>query len=214
MTIAIKYCGNQSYSDYLLVRESQATYIGLIFVKGSKRYVTPTDAASWIKETPLKPHQRIVGVFVNPDRDSLKQVLEAIPLDVIQLHGTESPEFLKTVRTFFSGEIWKAIHHKENALETMKRYRGSVDGYLVDSKVTGAWGGTGQSFDWAYVPRYLEEARKEGVPCFIAGGVNADNVEALLKLNPDGIDLASGIEEGNEKSHTRIQALERKVVPK
>lgn len=212
MTALIKYCGNRSYSDYLLVSESKATYIGFIFVQGSKRCVSAEEVAVWVKQTPPLPTQKLVGVFVNPDLDSIIRTIKHVSLDVIQLHGTEPPEFVNEVRSVFGGEVWKAIHHREDAVELMKTYKGVADAYLIDSKITGSWGGTGQSFDWSYIPAYLEEARNQGVPCFIAGGVNPENVTALLEYKPDGIDLASGIEDQQAKSKTLIQALQRKVV--
>lgn len=212
MTPLLKYCGNRTYSDYSLVTKSRAAYLGFIFVKGSKRCVSAEEVAEWVKQTPPRSKQKLVGVFVNPDLEFISQALKNVSLDVIQLHGTETPDFVNQVRDLFHGDVWKAIHHKEDALEIMKTYKGIADAYLIDSKVTGAWGGTGKSFDWSYIPAYLEEARNQEVPCFIAGGVNPDNVAGLLDYRPDGIDLASGIEDQQAKSETLIQALERKVV--
>lgn len=210
----LKYCGNRSYEDYSLVRDSQATHIGFIFVEGSKRRVLPEAVAGWVDNRPAKKGQKLVGIVVNSSIEQIREMLNMVCLDVLQLHGTESPSFIKEVRSFYDGEIWKAIHHSEEALQVMSSYKGLVDAFLVDSKVAGQWGGTGTSFDWGFVPRYLSEAHNLGVPCFIAGGVSPDNIDALLALEPDGIDLASGIEVDAQKSLERIHALERKVVPK
>ena len=210
----LKYCGNRTYEDYLLVQDTHATHIGFIFVPSSKRFVDPLKVKAWTKQTPIRSDLRTVGVFVNPAIDFISQLCQTLPLDVLQFHGTESPEFIREVKTFYPGEVWKVIHHREGAHDMMNAYEGVVDGFLVDCKAGDAWGGTGQSFDWTFIPGYLRESHRQGVPCMIAGGVTAENVEELLKWKPDGIDLASGIEEDEKKSRNRIEALERKVVPK
>ncbi|WEG11367.1 phosphoribosylanthranilate isomerase [Pullulanibacillus sp. KACC 23026] len=211
MTLYLKYCGNRSYEDYKLVSQSRATHLGFIFVPTSKRYVSPERVGEWLAQA-SSTNQKMVGVFVNPSLEELNEHLRAIHLDVIQLHGTETPCFIKELRGLYNGEVWKVIHHEEGALEKMKDYAGCVDAFLVDSKVAGALGGTGQAFDWSYVPDYLEVAHQLGMPCMIAGGVTPENVAALLEYKPDGIDLASGIEASEKKSRSRIEALERKVV--
>ncbi|HET6873068.1 MAG TPA: phosphoribosylanthranilate isomerase [Sporolactobacillaceae bacterium] len=210
----LKYCGNRSYEDYLLVQRTHATHIGFIFVPSSKRFVEPITVKAWLDQTPPRPNLKTVGVFVNPDIDFLSELVETLSLDVLQFHGTESPEFISEVKAFYPGEIWKVIHHKKDAEAAMNAYEGLVTGFLIDRKVGESWGGTGQAFDWTFIPGYLREAHRQGVPCFIAGGVTAENVEDLLKWKPDGIDVASGIEENEKKSEQRIQALERKVVQK
>jgi phosphoribosylanthranilate isomerase len=93
----------------------------------------------------------------------------------------------------------------------MRQYAGVADGYVVDSRVSGAWGGTGVAFDWSNVPFYLEEAARQAVPCFIAGGITPENVERLLAYRPYGIDISSGIEENGEKSVEKMKEIEKKV---
>ncbi|MED5075681.1 N-(5'-phosphoribosyl)anthranilate isomerase, partial [Anoxybacillus geothermalis] len=69
----------------------------------------------------------------------------------------------------------------------------------------------GVAFDWEAVPRYLEEAARQGVPCFIAGGVTPDNIERLLLYRPDGIDISSGIETDGRKDPTKMKQIEEKI---
>jgi phosphoribosylanthranilate isomerase len=207
----LKYCGNRSYEDYQVVQGTQATHIGFIFVPSSKRFVEPRTVKEWMEKTPSRSNLKTVGVLVNPDITFIRNLCGSLSLDVLQFHGTESPEFIKMVKAFYSGEIWKVIHDRAGAVATMEPYEGLVNGFLVDCKVGEAWGGTGQSFDWTFIPDYLHEAHRQGVPCLIAGGVTAENVEDLLKWMPDGIDLASGIEKDEKKSIYRIQALEEVV---
>ena len=213
MKVQLKYCGNRTYEDYLLVRESLATHIGVIFVAASKRFVSPDQVKSWLDKSPKREDQKLVGVFVNQELETLKAHLQTLELNVVQLHGEESPSYIKELRKIFGGEIWKVIHHAEGAEQKMKAYLGLVDAFLVDTKVSGQWGGTGMTFDWEAIPLYINQAHQLDVPCFIAGGIHPKNVSDLLKYNPDGIDLASGIEESEQKSLKYIQAIERKVVP-
>ena len=208
----LKYCGNHCFQDYKLTVNSNAHFIGFIFYKGSKRYVEPLQVLKWTTDYLKNRYQKLVGVFVNPKLDEIKEALNYLPLDIIQLHGNESPHFVKKNKAVLNIPIWKAIHHDDNALTQMKQYRGLASGYVIDVKTKDAWGGTGQSFNWDAVPLYKKEAERQNVPCFIAGGINPENISDLLMYRPYGIDLASGIETNGVKSKALIDELERKVV--
>ncbi|GGE38803.1 N-(5'-phosphoribosyl)anthranilate isomerase [Pullulanibacillus camelliae] len=212
MTLLLKYCGNHFYEDYKLAVSSHAQFIGFIFYEGSPRYVAPETVASWVDKTPKKKQQQLVGVFVNPTLETIENTLNHVPLDVVQLHGTESLPFVQRVKLSTQCPVWKAIHHEQEALQIMQLFHGEVDGFIVDVKTKEAWGGTGQSFDWRAIPRYTKEAIKQSVPCLIAGGITPSNVEELLGYQPQGIDLASGIEANGRKSKDLITELEGKVV--
>ncbi|WP_461200650.1 phosphoribosylanthranilate isomerase [Anoxybacillus sp. TBDG-1] len=208
MTV-LKYCGNRSLQDVQLIAKSKADYIGFVFAE-SKRKVEPKDVKRWLSVVQLGAKQ-IVGVFVHPTLCSVASVLEHVPLSIIQCHGMETIQTVKQLKESFHIPVWKAIHHSPGAWTYMRAWKGIADGFVIDSGRKGAWGGTGISFDWCNVPQYMEEAYKQGVPCFIAGGITPDNVEQLLAYEPFGIDISSGIEENDRKSEQKIKTIEQKV---
>ncbi|TCP31637.1 phosphoribosylanthranilate isomerase [Scopulibacillus darangshiensis] len=208
----LKYCGNQSLQDVVISLRSKATHIGLIFTPESKRKVSVYEAESWFRELGDQiKGKKIVGVFVNSTIDAIKEAVNRLPIDIIQCHGNESAEDLLFLKKQIKKPVWKAIHHGDHAIELMRSYQGIASGFVIDTKVQHAWGGSGQSFNWAAVPDYLEEAARQGALCFIAGGIHADNVEKLLHFEPAGIDIASGIETNAKKDRSKIKMIERKV---
>ncbi|MBO8155496.1 MAG: phosphoribosylanthranilate isomerase [Bacillaceae bacterium] len=211
MTLYVKLCGNRSMEDLKTVSETTADFVGVIFAD-SKRKVNPVQLQTWLSLHPLSPGQKLVGVFVQPDLTELEQILEVVPLDIIQLHGKETPSFVLNLKEIFNIPIWKAIHHQQEGLKYMRAFESLVDGYVIDSKVKGAWGGTGIKFDWEAVPDYTEEAMRQGLPCLIAGGVRPENISELLQKHPLGIDVSSGIETNEQKDKSKIQKLLRQVM--
>lgn len=210
MSQSLKYCGNQSLQDVKTVAKSKADYLGFIFTTESKRTVKATDVANWLQEVDIG-NKQTVGVFVNPSYEEVAFIIREVQLDVIQLHGTESATFIKELKDKYKTKIWKALHHSAVVHEQMREYGALVDGFLIDSKVQGKWGGTGQTFAWEAVPTYMAVGKEFGVPVFVAGGVTAHNIHELLAYEPDGIDLASGIEEAGHKSATMIAQLEERM---
>lgn len=209
MSINVKLCGNRSLLDLKTSIESGADYIGVVFAE-SKRKVDPVELSQWLKQTQLAKEQQLVGVFVNPTIGELEDVMKLVDLDVIQLHGHEDIAHVLNIKEKFRSTIWKAIHHTDSSVELMNLYKGVIDGYVVDAKSKEAWGGTGEQFDWKAVPHYIEEAEKQGVPCFIAGGVNSENVFELASLKPHGIDVSSGIESEGKKDLNKIEEIMRR----
>ncbi|SEA15120.1 phosphoribosylanthranilate isomerase [Thalassobacillus cyri] len=205
----VKLCGNRSKQDLAYSADSQATHLGFIFVPGTKRYVRPERAGRWINE--VNPDQTLVGVFVEPTIEELEIVLHYVPLDIIQLHGNETVSEVLQIKEHFSLPVWKVIHHADFGVDYMHLFKGAVDGFVVDSKVKGVYGGTGVQFDWEAVPAYRKEAERQGVPCLIAGGITAENAGEVLSYYPGGIDLSSGTETENKKDRNKIQALMREV---
>lgn len=209
MAVRLKYCGNRTASDLQKSAQSKADYVGLIFAE-SKRKVEVEAVKQWLQYISLGDKQ-LVGVFVDAPIDKITYAASQLPLAVIQCHGNETAEYIAKIKEATGLSVWKAIHHDGNALAKMRQYAGIADGYVVDSRVSGAWGGTGISFDWENVPFYLEEAARQAVPCFIAGGITPENVEKLLSYRPYGIDISSGIEENGEKSAKKMKEIEKKV---
>ncbi|MFT8319225.1 MAG: phosphoribosylanthranilate isomerase [Sporolactobacillus sp.] len=207
----LKFCGNHSFEDLKKTIASRADYIGMIFTEKSRRTVTGEQAANWLKR--LAPHQKkLVGVFADDTLDQIQRVLRQVPLDVLQFHGGESPQFLSRVKAITRRSVWKAIHHRPDAREEMRAFTGIADGFVIDTKVSGQLGGTGISFDWAAIPGYQAEAARQKALCFIAGGVMPENIGSLLRYQPAGIDISSGIERNFHKDRTLILKIEEKVL--
>lgn len=206
----LKFCGVRTIDDLKIVSSSQADYIGFIFAE-SKRRVNPELVKEWLHEVDVST-RKIVAVFVNPNVEELTDVLANVPIDVIQFHGQESIDQIKTVRETFAGSVWKALHHHPKTLEEMNFYKDVVDGFVIDSRIKGQFGGTGVSFDWSAVPRYIKFSVDQDKLCFIAGGVNESNIEKLLTFQPQGIDLSSGIEVDEKKCKDKIQQIEERVL--
>ncbi|SDN37194.1 bifunctional phosphoribosylanthranilate isomerase/tryptophan synthase subunit beta [Alkalicoccus daliensis] len=201
----LKFCGTRTEEDYKKIIQTDVDYIGFIFVK-SKRQVFPEDVAKW-QQNNHKGTKKLVGVFVNEAIEKVVSTAKEAKLDVLQLHGTESPEYVENLRTEYQGEIFKTIHHDTHGIEMMKQFENVVDGFVVDTKSPGHWGGTGNKFDWGAVPSYQKEAKRQGVSCFIAGGVTPDNIKELLLYQPDGIDVSSGIESKETKDERKMKQM-------
>jgi phosphoribosylanthranilate isomerase len=206
----LKFCGIRTIDDMKIVSSSQAEYIGLIFAE-SKRRVDPKIVKTWLEEVDVT-EKKLVAVFVNPTVNELTDVLTNLPIDVIQFHGNESYEDIKKVKETFEGSVWKALHHHPKTLVEMHSFKNIVEGFVIDSRMKGQWGGTGVSFDWSAVPHYIKFSQETNKLCFIAGGVNENNIEKLLTYHPQGIDLSSGIETDNKKSKDKIERIEERVL--
>jgi phosphoribosylanthranilate isomerase len=209
MRLLLKFCGNKSLEDLQTTANSNADFLGFIFAK-SRREVQPEKVKEWLKTVQLK-EKKIVGVFVNASVAQIESVVREVPLSIIQCHGGETPEQLKDIKEATGLPVWKVIHHDKEAYKQLNDFSGIADGYVIDSKVSGQWGGTGVSFDWSFLPHYLAMAEKQGVPCLIAGGVHPENVDELLRYQPHGIDISSGIEYEGMKNEQKIQLIEKKV---
>ncbi len=180
----IKICGITRVQDVQAVASSGADALGLVFYDKSPRYVTLQQAAQLAAAIP--PFVMLVGLFVNPAKDEVREVLRQVPLDVLQFHGEEEPEFCAQ----FGRPYWKAIRVKPgvNLLQCAARYK-AAQGLLLDAFIEGTHGGTGASFDWNLIPHDLP------LPVILSGGLHAGNVaEAIKQVRPYAVDVSSGVE--------------------
>jgi phosphoribosylanthranilate isomerase len=180
----IKLCGLTREQDLRAVANSGADAIGLVFYEKSPRHVSVPQAVELMRHLP--PFVTVVGLFVNPTVDYVRQVLANISLDTLQFHGEESSEFCQQ----FGKPYLKAIRVKAGVdlVECAARYA-SAQGLLLDAFVEGAQGGTGESFDWSLIPQNLP------LPVILSGGLNAGNVaEAIERVRPYAVDVSSGVE--------------------
>lgn len=190
---------------------SRANDIGFIFTPESKRTVSARQVGDWLRVVGRPNGKRLVAVFADDSLAVIERIVRELPIDVVQLHGHESPEAAAAVRRRTGKVVWKAVRHGDRSLEIMRTYAGIADGYVVDTKVRGQLGGTGLTFDWTAVPAYMNEARRLGAICLIAGGICPENIDRLLSYRPMGIDIASGIETNGRKDKQQIEKIEQRV---
>jgi phosphoribosylanthranilate isomerase len=212
----IKICGNTNLDDAQLAAELGADAVGFVFAP-STRQVT---AAQVAQITPHLPENvESVGVFPALEAGQIADAALESGLNAVQLHGGVSLELVRKLDEIFNGQVkliqtvhWQvgdgasavvvAQHLKAIAAD------GLVDRVLIDSKVGAALGGTGVSFDWNAARSVLAEAGA-GLKLIVAGGLQQDNVaDAILRLNPWGVDVASGVEESpGRKSPEKLAAF-------
>ncbi len=180
----IKICGITRVEDALAAARSGADALGLVFYEKSPRHVTVQQAAQLAPVVP--PFVTVVGLFVNPSEDEVRKVLREVPLDVLQFHGEEPPEFCAQ----FGRPYLKAVRVKPGVdlLQCAARYAGA-QGLLLDAYIEGTHGGTGASFDWTLIPHNLP------LPVVLSGGLHAGNVaQAIRQVRPWAVDVSSGVE--------------------
>lgn len=182
----VKICGITSVEDALAAARSGADAIGLVFYERSPRHVSIELAAQLAAALP--PFVSVVGLFVNAEAAFVREVLASVPLDMLQFHGDESPEFCAQ----FSRPYLKAIRVKAGVdlLQCAARFH-AAKGLLLDAHVEGIAGGTGATFDWTLIPKQLP------LPVILSGGLDAENVAAAIKqVRPYAVDVSSGVEAG------------------
>lgn len=198
MVTRIKICGITRAQDALAVAHSGADAIGLVFYERSPRYVSIARAVELVRGLP--PFVTTVGLFVNAEPDFVRAVLAAVPLDVLQFHGDESPAYCAQ----FNRPYLKAIRVRAgvNLLQCAADY-GGAQGLLLDAFIEGLPGGTGASFDWGLIPKKLP------LPVILSGGLDAQNVAAAIgQVFPYAVDVSSGVEMSKGiKDATKIAAF-------
>ena len=180
----IKICGITRVEDALAAAHSGADALGLVFYDKSPRYVTPKQAVQLAAAIP--PFVTLVGLFVNPSAEAVQEILQQVPLDVLQFHGEEEPKFCAQ----FSRPYLKAVRVKYGVdlVQYAARYK-DAQGLLLDAFIEGTHGGTGVSFDWTLIPRNLP------LPVVLSGGLHVNNVaDAIKQVRPWAVDVSSGVE--------------------
>lgn len=193
-----KICGITRIEDALAAVDAGADAIGLVFYAKSPRAVNVQQARAIIAALP--PFVTTVGLFVNASRCELGEILDAVPLDLLQFHGDETPADCEGYH-----RPWiKALRVKagDDIAASCKAYAGA-SGILLDTYVEGVPGGTGEAFDWSLVPRDL------GKPIILAGGLSATNVaQAIAQVHPYAVDVSGGVEQSKGiKDHAKIRAF-------
>ncbi|MFO1415358.1 MAG: phosphoribosylanthranilate isomerase [Burkholderiales bacterium] len=185
----VKICGITRVADGVAAARAGADVIGLVFWPGTPRVVDLGQARAIAAALP--PFVGKVGLFVDPTEAEVRDVLAAVPIDVLQFHGSESPAFCAGF-----GRPWlKAVHVKDGVdlLEYAAAYAGAA-GLVFDSFAPGDLpGGTGRAFDWN---RLAAVQARLPAPVVLSGGLDAANVgTAIHAVRPWAVDVSSGVEE-------------------
>jgi phosphoribosylanthranilate isomerase len=198
MSTRVKICGITSLADAQAAVAAGADVLGFNFFEGSPRHISLEKAAEIAKQIP--PAVLRVGVFVNAPAEFITRAVGGCGLNLLQFHGEEPPEFCVQ----FGLMSMKAIRIRDAAsLKEMARF--STDAYLLDAFSPAARGGTGERFNW----ELAVEAQKFGKPVFLAGGLTPENVaDAVRKVRPFGVDVASGVESSpGKKDHAKLRTF-------
>ena len=181
----IKICGFTRPQDAQAAAELGADAVGLVFYTQSKRCVDAAQAAEIVAALP--PQVVKVALFVNESAEQIRRILGAVPIDVLQFHGDEAPEFCRQ----FDKPYWKAVRVQsaQDIAAAAERYADAA-ALLLDAHIEGQYGGTGQVFDWRLLPETMP------LPWILSGGLNPDNVAAALRQTGAAwLDVSSGVEQ-------------------
>lgn len=183
--VRIKICGITNLEDALEIAGLKPGALGFVFYKKSPRYIEPQKAKEIILQIPESIKK--VGVFVNEREGRIKRIARELKLDMLQLHGDESPEFCKRFRNY---KVIKGIRVKnKDSLRDLKKY--PVWAFLFDTYQKNLFGGTGRKFDWGIIKNI--KLRQKNV--FLSGGLDAANVkEAIRLIKPNWVDVCGSVE--------------------
>lgn len=192
MTVKVKICGLKDTVHIQAAAEAGAAYVGFVFFEKSPRYVTFEQAAKLALDVPVGVAK--VALTVNADNAFLDGLTGAVPLDMLQLHGAETPERVAEVRSRYGLPVMKAIGIAgKDDLPRVADYGAVADQLLVEAKppkTSALPGGNGVTFDWTLISDL-----RWPVPWMLAGGLTIDNVaEAIRITGANQVDLSSGVE--------------------
>ena len=213
-SIWTKVCGIRRLEDALVAMEVGVDAIGLVFVAKSPRVIDIQTAQTIVQA--CQGQLTCVGLFLDPDPEMIDEVLRHVRLDCLQFHGQESVTFceqwaLPYIKAFGQKSLCSRPQSADAWIANIRRYQ-SADKYLIDSHATGQMGGTGLTGDWSELKSVVGALDR---PWVLAGGLNPSNVNAAIQmLNPDGIDLSSGVEsQPGIKDHGKIRSLMTAINP-
>lgn len=188
----VKVCGLRRLEDIEYVNKYMPDYIGFIFVEGRRRYISPENAFELKKN--LDSSIKAVGVFLDDTLEKVIDIANSDIIDIIQLHGNESEEYISELRKNTDKQIIKVFSVKSKQ-DIDIAVKSSADYIMLDN----GNGGTGKTFDWNLCKGIEREY-------FVAGGLDKDNVNDIIKFaNPFAVDVSSGVETDNVKDSIKIQ---------
>ncbi|MBY5934257.1 phosphoribosylanthranilate isomerase [Tateyamaria omphalii] len=190
--VSVKICGLGRPDHVAAAVEAGAKYIGLVFFPKSPRNISIEDARALALEVPVGVAK--VALVVNPDDAFLDELVAHVPLDMFQLHGSETPERVAEIKARYGLPVMKAVGVADaDDLPAIDAYVRVADQILVDAKPpknADLPGGNGLTFDWRLI-----SGRRWPVPWMLAGGLTAENVaEAVALTGARQVDISSGVE--------------------
>ena len=193
----IKICGLTRTEDIEMVNEFLPDYIGFVFAK-SRRQVSAEQAKEL--KNKLRPAIKAVGVFVNEKPENIAEIANQGIIDLIQIHGDEDAAYCAQLRKLTQAPIIKVVRvEHEDDLAGIEEF--DCDYYLFDTLSSKEYGGTGKAFDHSLL--HNKEIKK---PFFVAGGLNQDNVAAVIEvIKPFGVDTSGGVETDGIKDVNKIK---------
>jgi len=197
--VKVKFCGITNDRDAMTAVKLGVDALGFIFAP-SPRQITPEQAGRIIHSLP--PFVQTVGVFVNEDLDTIRELMGFCGFQWVQLHGDEPPQRCRELMP----HVIKAFQIKdESSLSSIEDYREYVGSILLDTYSKEKRGGTKKTFDWNLALR----CKKYGKPIILSGGLGPSNVEkAISKVEPYALDINSGIEDApGQKNPVLMKAL-------
>jgi phosphoribosylanthranilate isomerase len=194
----VKICGLRRECDIAYANRLLPDYIGFIFAKKSRRYLTPETAAQL--KARLDGRIKAVGVFVDAPAAEIAALAQAGTIDLVQLHGHEDAAYIRALRESVSLPLIQAF--RVDTPDDLRRAEASAADYIL---LDNGAGGTGERFDWSL----LQEMRR---PFFLAGGLDADNAaEAIAQTHPFAVDVSSGVETDGVKDFEKMKAFVQAV---
>ncbi len=207
MGVAAKICGLSSEAAVEAAVAGGAAYIGFVFYPASPRAVSPAAAARLCAGIPRGIAR--VALFVDAGDAAIEAVLAAAPIDILQLHGGESPDRVAEIKTRYRRRVMKAVAIADpEDVAIAAAYRGSADQLLFDAKPPRRWnalpGGNGLAFDWALIAD-----RPWELPWMLSGGLTAEILPEAVRLSGAvAVDVSSGVEtRPGEKDPAKIRAF-------
>ncbi|NKB18932.1 MAG: phosphoribosylanthranilate isomerase [Alphaproteobacteria bacterium] len=204
MTVQAKICGINTSDAMQAAIDGDTSYIGLVFYPPSPRAVTNVEAAVLAAMVPQSIKK--VGLFVDIDDDQLANILKQTPLEVLQLHGKETPERVAAIKNATGLPVMKAIHiETAEDFENIGRYSDVADQILFDAKApknleNALPGGNAISFDWSL---FADHPWQDN--WMLSGGLNADNVAEAVRISgAQAVDVSSGVESAPGKKDTKL----------
>ena len=200
--ISVKICGLATVDDVRACADADANYMGLVFFEKSPRNITIPAARELALAAPLGLAK--VALVVNPSDAELDAIIATVPLDMLQLHGRETPERVAEVKARFGLPVMKAVGIADgDDLPKLESYFGVADQILVDAKPPKGGelpGGNGLSFDWR-----LLAGRRWPCPWMLAGGLTPENVAQAVKMTgAKQVDVSSGVEDAPGQKNAEL----------
>ena len=206
MAVEIKFCGLTRAADAEYAVSLGAAYVGVVFAESPRR-VNPGAATTVLAG--VRGRASAAGVVGAATVETIVTVASEGGLDVVQLHGDPTPRVVEGVRSKFGGAVWAVVRIADGALPDSAAERLTVaDAVVLEARVPGQLGGTGQSFDWGAIAQTLDR-RRGRARLVLAGGLSPENVaDAVRIIAPDVVDVSSGVESApGIKDHARMRAF-------